>query len=111
MPKNPEQNGVAERMNRTFFESVRAMLADAKWPKQFWAETLSTAVYLRNRSPTTAVDDSTPYEALTGVKPNVKHLRVFGCTTYAHVPKDERSTAPAKVSEKRSNFRIRQLKT
>ena len=58
------------------------MIGDTKFPQIFQAEVLPTAVYLRNRSPTTAVDDSTPYEALTGVKPNVEHLRVFGCTTY-----------------------------
>ena len=97
VPKNPKQNGVAERVNRTLIESVHAMLADVKLPLTFWEETLSTAVYLRNRSPTTAVDDSTPYEALTGVKPNVKHLRVFGCTTYAHVPNDEQSKLNSKA--------------
>ena len=48
VPKTPEQNGVAERMNRTLVESVRAMLADARLPHRFWAEALSTAVYLRN---------------------------------------------------------------
>ena len=66
------------------------MLADAKLPPRFWAESVSTAVYLRNRSPTTAVKGKTPLEAWTGKKPNVKHLRVFGCEAYAHVPKDER---------------------
>jgi len=48
LPKTPEQNGVAERMNRTLVESVRAMLADARLPHRFWAEALSMAVYLRN---------------------------------------------------------------
>ena len=55
----------------------------------------STAVYLRNRSPTTAVDDSTPFEALTGIKPDVKHLRVFGCT--AHIAKDEQQKLDPKA--------------
>ena len=52
VPKSPEQNGVAERMNRTLVESIRSMLADSKLPKRFWAEALSTATYLRNRCPT-----------------------------------------------------------
>ena len=77
VPKTPEQNGVAERMNRTLVESVRAMLADARLPHRFWAEALSTAVYLRNRSPTKAVKGMTPFEAWTGEKPNAEHLRVF----------------------------------
>ena len=87
VPKTPEQNGVAERMNRTLVESVRSMLANAKLPHKFWAETLSTATYLRNRSPSTAVKGKTPFKAWTSRKPNVKHLRVFGCDAYAHVPK------------------------
>ena len=65
-------------MNRQLVETVRSMLADAKLPQKFWAEALSTAVYLRNRSPTKAVNDMTPYEAWTGEKPRVDHLRVFG---------------------------------
>ena len=92
----PQQNGVAERMNKTLVESVRSMLIDARLPHKFWAEALSTAVYLRNRSPTKAVEDKTPYEAWSGDRPNVKHLRVFGCIAYAHVPKDERRKLDSK---------------
>lgn len=97
VPKTPEQNGVAERMNRTLVETVRSMLADAKLPQKFWAEALATAVYLRNRSPTKAVADMTPYEAWTGEKPTVSHLRVFGCDAYAHIPKDERKKLDPKA--------------
>ena len=67
------------------------MLRDAKLGKSFWAEALSTVVYIRNRSPTTALKDLTPYEALFNRKPSVKHLRIFGCLCFAHIPKDERS--------------------
>ena len=80
IPKCPEQNGVAEQLNRTLMEMVRSMLADSELPKSFWAEALSTAVYLRNRSPTKAVEGKTPYEAIHGEKPKVGHLRIFGCT-------------------------------
>ena len=76
------------------------MLADAKLPHKFWAETLSTAVYLRNRSPSVAVKGKTPFEAWTGQKPNVKHLRVFGCEAYAHVPKDERKKPDSKARKR-----------
>jgi len=58
VPKTPEQNGVA----------------DAKLPHTFWAEALSTSVYVRNRSPTMAVRGMTPVEAWIGEKPNVEHL-------------------------------------
>ena len=89
VPKTPEQNGVAERMNRTLVETTWSMLADSKLPQKFWAEALSTAVYLRNRSPTKSVEAMTPSEAWTGEKPNVHHLRIFGCAAYAHVAKDK----------------------
>ena len=84
IPKTPEQNGVAERLNRTLVETTRAMLMDADLPHKFWAEAVSTAAYLRNRSPTTATD-VTPHEAWHGQKPRVQHLRVFGCTAYVHI--------------------------
>jgi len=45
VPKDPEQNGVSERMNQTLLEAVRSMLADSKLPHKFWAEALSTAVF------------------------------------------------------------------
>jgi len=63
----------------------------AKLPKKFWAEALNTAVYLRNRSPTRAVQEVTPFEALTKQKPDVSHFRVFGCLCYAPVTKEEKS--------------------
>ena len=90
IPKNPEQNGVAERLNRTLLESTRSMLADSRLPQKFWAEALSTAVYLRNRSSTSTVPRMTPLEAWSGEKPSVRNLRAFGCTAYSHIPKDER---------------------
>ena len=61
VPKMPELNGLAERMNRTIMERVRTMLAHAKLPKTFWAEAMSTATYLINRSP------SVPLDAAKGV--------------------------------------------
>ncbi|KAF2347481.1 Zinc finger CCHC-type [Trinorchestia longiramus] len=96
VPKTPEQNGVAERMNRTILEAVRAMLSDSKLPKTFWAEAVSTAVYVKNRSPNSAHKNLTPYQALNGLKPNVQHFRTFGCMAYAHVPKDEREKLDSK---------------
>ena len=97
VPKTPEQNGVSERMNRTLVESVRSMLSESKLPQKFWAEALSTATYLRNRSPTAALSGKTPYESWTGIKPSVKNLRVFGCIAYSHVPKDERKKLDPKA--------------
>ena len=77
IPKTPEQNGVAERLNRTLLETVRSMLIDSKLPHKFWAEALCTAAYLRNRSPTKVIEGKTPHEAWTKEMPKVEHLRVF----------------------------------
>ena len=81
VPKITEQDGVAERMNWTLVETVRAMLSDSKLPKKFWAEILSTASYVQNRSPTNAVKAMTPYEVWKGYKPNDNHLHILGCST------------------------------
>lgn len=99
IPKTPEQNGVAERLNRTLVETTRAMLLDAKLPHKFWAEAISTATFLRNRSPTSAVEGTTPHQAWYGQKPRVDHLRVFGCVAYVHVPKDERGKLDSKTNK------------
>lgn len=70
---------------------------DAKLPHEFWVETVSTAIYLRNHCQTKAVEGMTPYEAWHSEKPKVEHLRVFGCAAYAHIPKDERSKFDSKA--------------
>ena len=85
----PEQNGLAERINRTLVERARCLLFEAKLPKSFWAEAVATAAYLVNRSPTKG-HDLTPEEAWTKRKPNLSHVRVFGAKVMAHVPKQQR---------------------
>ena len=97
IPKTPEQNGVAERLNRTLVETTRALLLDAMLSQRFWAEAISTAAYLSNRRPTTAVEGATPHQAWFGQKPRVDHLKVFGCTGYVHIPKDERGKLDSKT--------------
>ena len=91
VPYSPQQNGVSERANRTLMESVRSLLHFAGLPKEFWAEALSTAVYLKNRSPTSCFKNETPYERWFGYKPDVSHLKTFGCVAYAHIPAEKRS--------------------
>ena len=97
IPKTPEQNGAAERLNRTLVEATRAMLLDSQLPQRFWAEAVSTAAYLRNRSPTSVLNSMTPHQAWFGQKPGVEHLRVFGSTAYVHIPKDSRRKLDSKT--------------
>ena len=75
----PEQNGVAERLNRTLVNLVRSMLTHKKVTKGFWAEALANAVYVRNRVTSRAIPAKrTPYHLWMKSVPNVGHLRVFG---------------------------------
>ncbi|KAG8499930.1 hypothetical protein CXB51_006489 [Gossypium anomalum] len=81
----PEQNGVAERMNRTIMEKVRCILSNANLPKSFWAEVASTACFLINRSPSIAIEKKTPQEVWSSNPANYFDLKIFGCPAYAHV--------------------------
>ena len=94
-PYTPEQNGVSERLNRTIVESVRSMLIHSNLPLKFWANAVHCAVYAHNRSPTSALESSTPFECWFGRKPDVSNMRVFGCVCYYYVPgKQRRKLAP-----------------
>ncbi|KAL5557135.1 hypothetical protein UlMin_039371 [Ulmus minor] len=84
VPYTPQQNGLAERMNRTLLERVRCMLLEGGVPKRFWGEAVNTAAYLVNRCPSSALDFKTPEEVWTGHPPKFDNLRVFGCVAYAH---------------------------
>jgi hypothetical protein len=83
VPYNPQQNGVAERKNRTIVGVARAMLHDQGLPLFLWAEACYTAVSLQNKSPHKVVGSMTPEEAFYGKKLEVGHLRIFGCITYS----------------------------
>ena len=86
----PQQNGVAERKNRTMMNMVRSMLSDKNIPKTFWPEAVNWTIYVLNRCPTLAVKNVTPEKAWSGVKPSVDHFWVFGCITHVHVPEERR---------------------
>jgi transposase InsO family protein len=90
VPHTPQQNGVAERKNRTLVECACSMMKGKNLSNAFWVEAINTAVYLKNRSPTRCLDNVTPLEALYGSKPAVHNLKVFGCKAFAHIPKENR---------------------
>ncbi|KAG6519381.1 hypothetical protein ZIOFF_022874 [Zingiber officinale] len=87
----PQQNGVTERKNQTIVEMAKSMMHEKGLPKIFWAEAVYTAVYLSNRCPTTAIPNKTPFEAWSGRRPLVNHLKVFGSICYSQIPKQKRS--------------------
>nr|GEV45067.1 retrotransposon protein, putative, Ty1-copia subclass [Tanacetum cinerariifolium] len=81
----PQQNGLAERMNRTLMDKVRCLLIQSGLPKTFWAEATCTAAYLINRSPSTTIEKKTPMEMWSGHPSDYGMLRTFGCFAYSHV--------------------------
>uniref|UniRef100_A0ABD2WA73 Integrase catalytic domain-containing protein n=1 Tax=Trichogramma kaykai TaxID=54128 RepID=A0ABD2WA73_9HYME len=82
VPHTPQQNGLAERKNRTLVETASCLLTQSGLPKSFWAEAIMTANYIRNRCYTNTIG-CTPYEKWTGRKPDVSHMRPFGEKVYA----------------------------
>ncbi|KAI5334699.1 hypothetical protein L3X38_024832 [Prunus dulcis] len=83
---SPQQNGVAERKNRTVVEMAKSMLHEKSIPYEFWAEAVNTAVYLLNRCPTKSLNKVTPFEAYTGRKPGIAHLKIFGSPCHVLIP-------------------------
>ncbi len=99
---SPEQNGTAERMNRTLMESARSMMSHSGLTDEYWAEAVAAAAYVRNRSASSALkEDETPYESWHGKKPDISHLKVFGCIAYAHIPDSQRRKLDKKAKKYR----------
>src|SRR5579871_3456526 len=90
VPYTLQQNRVSKRSNRTIIERAKSMLHASRLGYEFWGEVVTTIVYLKNRSPTTAIIDKTPYEAWFGKKPSLNHLRTFGCIVYTYILKEKR---------------------
>ncbi|KAH9727082.1 Integrase catalytic domain-containing protein [Citrus sinensis] len=87
----PQQNGVAERINRTLIEQIRAMLRTAGLPNSFWAEAAKTACYIVNRSPSRTIGLKTAMEMWTGKPADYSYLHAFGCPVYVMYNAQERT--------------------
>jgi hypothetical protein len=77
-------------MNRLIAERARCLMLNARLAKIFWADAVSMACYLINRSPKAALDGKVAEEAWTGNEVDYSGLRVFGCLAYVHIPSEER---------------------
>ena len=89
-PYTPQQNGVAERKNRTLGEMVNCMLNKSKLPFNLWGEALLTACYIHNRVVSKKTKMS-PYEIVKERKPDLSYLKVWGCLAYYRVPDPKRT--------------------
>ncbi|KAJ0509944.1 putative RNA-directed DNA polymerase [Helianthus annuus] len=87
----PQQNGVAERRNKTLMNMVRCLLIEKQMPKWFWTEAANWACHILNRCVTSALEDRIPEEVWSGNKPNVDYFKIFGCIGYVHVPSQLRT--------------------
>jgi hypothetical protein len=90
-PYNPQQNGVVERKNRTILEAVKTMIHDQDLPMCLWEEETMVGLYVHNRLSHSALGLKTPEEMFTGKKPEVSHLKIFGCPVFIHIPKEKRN--------------------
>ncbi|GKA30610.1 putative ribonuclease H-like domain-containing protein, partial [Tanacetum coccineum] len=77
--RTPQQNGVAERRNRTLIEAARTMLVDSKLPTTFWAEAVNTACFVLNKVLVIKPNSKTPYELIRGRTPLIDFMKPFGC--------------------------------
>lgn len=90
---NPEQNGIAERLNRTILEKARCLIFDAEVEKELWGEAVRTSVYLINRIETRALENhKVPAEIWYNEKPNLNKIKLFGCSAYNLIPKEMRKS-------------------
>ncbi|GKC32768.1 retrovirus-related pol polyprotein from transposon TNT 1-94, partial [Tanacetum coccineum] len=98
-PYTPEQNGVAEKKNRTLIEDARTMLNGSVLSKHFWTEAVRTACYTQNRSIIVKRHNKTPYEIFRERIPNISYFHVFGCLVFIHNHKDYLGKFDAKADD------------
>ena len=91
IPHMPQQNGRAERFNRTILEKAEAICHHACLPKVFWQDAVETSVHLYNRQPMHCHDWKTPIELFKGdgKKPDASYCQVFGCKAYVFIPPEQ----------------------
>ena len=83
IPYTPQQNGIIEKKNKIIMKMARCMLRNL--PSFLWGEAMSTTIYTLNRCLTKAIEGKTPFEAWSGNKLNISHLRVFGCEAFFYI--------------------------
>ena len=95
----PHENGVAERLNCMLLDRVCAMLHVSRLPEGIWGEALQHAVWLKNRSSTKALHDSTSYETLTNLKPCLTDQHTWGQKVWVHDPTNSKLSMRAKEGQ------------
>lgn len=96
---SPEMNGVAERLNRTIANGIRAIRLEADLPKGLWAELALAFIYLHNRFPHRSINNQIPFSLFFDRKCSVRHLKVIGSLAYVHVERNKRDKLDPKTKE------------
>src|SRR5712672_41090 len=100
MPNLPQQNGKAERFNRTIMDKAMSMLHNAGLTYGFWEHAVCTATHIYNRSPIRSLKWHTPHKIWNdGHIPDISYFRVFGCKAYVHIHKDDQKKLDPKAFE------------
>jgi hypothetical protein len=97
VPYKPQQNGVAERKNRTLVEIARCMLYSKGLHKKNWVEAICCDNFILNKVPTKSVMHVTPKEKWNGRKPDISNFKIFGSECWAHIPDEKWKNLEAKT--------------
>jgi transposase InsO family protein len=97
-PYTPQLNGVSERANRTIVETVRSQIYGRKVPLELWGFAMQCAAYVKNRA-VSSVSNMTSFEFLFKKRPDISHLKFFGCLVFSHVPDEKRRKLDPKTVE------------
>ena len=99
VPHTPQQNGTAERKNRSLLNAAHSMLHAAKLESKFWEEAIATACYIQNRIYHHSLGFLTPFELWYGHKPHLQNLKIFGCLAFAHISDTKRKKLDPKAKK------------
>jgi hypothetical protein len=99
VPYTPQQNEVFELKNRSLKEMASCMLHSKSLPHRLWVEALNCETSIQNRYPHRYVKDKTPYEAWSGLKPEVTHFHIFGSRAWAQITSEKRKALDPQIIE------------
>ena len=99
MPYSPQQNGRAEHFQQTIINKAESMRHAAGLSDGFWKHAVGTTVHVYNVTLISKAKFLTPKEMGNGSKPDISHLRIFGCAAYVHVLKGKRRNSIQRVEK------------